>query len=98
MKYYKFMAETPYAGTDNDYYVSLDDDEAIEKFLDEIADEYNHTNAESFEYLVFGWDYDPVEEGDMTEDEYQEQIDCYYADCFCTYEEISEEEYLEYIG
>jgi hypothetical protein len=98
MKYYKFMAETPYAGTDNEFYMSFEDNEVTEEHLDVIAAEYGNSNAETFEYLIFGWDNDPVGEGDMTEEEYDEEVQNYYADCFCTYEEISEEEYLEYIG
>lgn len=95
MRYYRFIAETPYAGTDNDYYMCFEDNEVTEEHLEAIAAEYCNTNAESFEYLIFGWDYDPVEEGDMTEEEYDEEVQNYYADCLCTYEEIFKEEYLE---
>ena len=97
MKYYRFMAETPYSGTDNDYYMIFEDD-VTEKHLEAVAAELCNTNAENFEYLIFGWEYDPVEEGDMTQEEYNEEVQNYYADCLCTYEEISEEEYLEYVG
>lgn len=97
MKYYRFMAETPYAGADNDTYMAFEDD-VTEEHLDAVAAELCNTNAESFEYLIFGWEYDPVEEGDMTQEEYDEEVQNYYADCLCTYEEISEEEYLEYVG
>lgn len=94
MKYYKFVADTPYCGTENTYYLKLEN--SISEFdLNEIAEDFKDENAESFEYLVFGWCSDPVEDGDMTEEEYEEIINDYYSDCTCSWEEISEKEYLE---
>ena len=94
MKYYKFVADTPCCGTENTYYLELEDS-ITDSELGDIAEEYNQENAESYEYLIFGWCCDPVEDGDMTEEEYEEIMDNYYSDCTCTWEEISKEEYLE---
>ena len=94
MKYYKFIADTPYCGTENTYYLELEDS-ITDCDLSEIAEEYRVENAESYDYLVFGWSFDPVEEGEMTEEEYDETMDDYYSDCTCSWEEITKEEYLE---
>ena len=62
----------------------------------ETAEELTRENAESFEYLVTGWNGENIE--DLNEDEVQELLDNYYADCSCEYEEISKEEYEENMG
>ncbi len=90
MRYFEFMAETPYAGTENTDYYAFEDNVTTEE-LEQLADELNTQNAESFEYLVTGWDDDEYED----KDERQEVLDDYYADCFCTYREITKEEYEE---
>ena len=53
-------------------------------------------NAESFEYLVTGWSGENIE--DLNEDEVQELLDNYYADCSYECEEITEEQYNEGMG
>ena len=94
MRYIKFTASTPYCGTDNERYVAFSDD-ATNQDVEEYADDLARENGEGFEYLVFGWDADPVGDGEMTEEEYDEAIDNYYADCHCEYEDVSEEEFME---
>lgn len=94
MRYIKFTASTPYCGTDNERYVSFDDN-VTEVELKEYAEDLARENGESFEYLIFGWGTDPVEEGECTQEEYDEAIDNYYADCSCEYEEIDKEEFEE---
>ena len=85
MFYYKFTATTPYCGTDNEEYHSFKEKPSVDE-LDGIAEEYCRSNGEDFEYLINGWDgNDPTEE----------QLYNYYADCSCSYEEISQEEYEE---
>lgn len=92
MFYFKFMAETPYCGTNVEEYHKFDEMPSQAE-LDEIAECLCRDNAESYEYLVSGWDDENFE--DMTEEEQQEEIDNYYADCYCEWEEISKEEYEE---
>lgn len=93
MYYYRFTATTPYCGTDNEYYYEfaepLSDSEK-----ETICEELMQENASGFEYLVHGWCSTPEDEG-ITEEEWQEDIDNYYADCYCSCEEITEEEYME---
>lgn len=84
MKYYKFTAETPFCGTDHEEYQTYEK-ELTEAELNEIADEICADNAESFEYLISGWDDEPTEE----------ELADYYADCHGSWVEITEEEYLE---
>lgn len=92
MKYYAFDAETDFCGTENTYYEAFEH-EPTEKELNEMAEEIRVENGASFEYLLFGWDYDPVEAGEMTEAERDEEIEDYYASCTCTWREISQKEY-----
>lgn len=92
MKYYKFVCSTPYTGTTYEEVYKFDDNVSIDE-LDEFRDNLNRDNAESYEYLVFGFDYDPVEEEELSQEEYEEIIEEYYQDCSCYYEEITEEEY-----
>jgi len=61
--------------------------------LEEYAEELNQTNAESYEYLVSGWNDENFE--DLTEEERQEELDNYYADCNYVIEEVSKEEFEE---
>jgi hypothetical protein len=90
MFYYKFTAQTPFCGTDNEYYCASKE-ELSRGELQEMAEQYATENGESFEYLVTGWDDDEFDDPD----ERQEALNNYYADCCCEIEEISEEEFLE---
>ena len=97
MKYYKFTADTPFSGTDYTFY-QCEESPLSEQQLELLCEDYSRTNAEEFDYLVFGWNYNPVEEGDMTEEEYEQEMENYYSDCTCTWKEISEEEFNEALG
>ncbi len=86
MFYFRFTANTPYCGTENTNYREFKE-RPTKAELDEMAEEFGRLNAESYEYLVTGWDYDEYETEEILED--------YYADCFGGWEEITEEEYKE---
>ena len=92
MRYFEFIAETPYLGAKTTDYYAFEDNITTEE-LEQIAEELKVQNAESYEYMVTGWDDDEYED----EDERQEALDEYYADCCCTYEEITKEEYEEVV-
>lgn len=96
-RFFRFKATTGYCGADDERYVRFPE-EVTEEELQEYADDFAHDNAATFEYLVFGWDADPVEEGEMTQEEYDQQIEDYYADCCCEYVEVSKEEFEENEG
>ena len=95
MIYYKFSAETPYCGTDHEEYFAYEK-QPTEQELTETANEICLQNAESYEYLITGWDDENFE--DISEEEQQELLDNYYADCSCHYQQITEEEYNEEMG
>lgn len=92
MRYIKFTADTPYCGTENEEYVAFPDDTSDTE-LNDIAEEVAMNHASSYEYLLTGWDYENLE--DLTQEEQQELIDNYYADCYCGWEEVSQKEYEE---
>ena len=93
MYYYKFTARAVYCGTDNEYHVATKEP-LTEKEIDEMAEEYARENAESFEYLVTGWEDDEFD----NEEDKQEALDNYYADADCICEEITKEQYEEELG
>ena len=66
---YKITCTTPYAGTDQEYWVLANSKEDIYEGDLEI---WAHDNAEAYEYLAIGW-------GDDWESE--EDRDDYYTDC-----------------
>lgn len=94
MFYYKFVADTPYCGTETEYYYCFKNKPAT-KELEELAEEFRIDHAQGYEYLVTGWDDENIE--DMSEDEISEMIDNYYADCNCSWEKITKEEFEENI-
>ena len=92
MYYYRIKVSTIYCGTDNEHYIASKEPMTEEELRD-TAEDLMRENAESFEYLVTGWNDEMTE--DMSEEEVQELLDNYYADCSCEYEEISKEEFEE---
>jgi hypothetical protein len=92
MKYFRITCETPYCGTTMEDYFKAETIEEAEDY----AEELSRQNAEGYEYLVSGWDNENFE--DLTEEEQQDELDNYYADCMGVVEEISYEEYCEETG
>ena len=90
MFYFRFTADTPYCGTENTDLRKFEE-RPTDAELDEMAEEFAQLNAESYEYLVTGWDDDNFDD----EDEKAETLENYYADCEGKWEEITEEEYNE---
>ena len=93
MYYYKFTADTIYCGTENEYFVATKEP-LTAKEIDEMCEEYARENAESFEYLLTGWEDDNFED----EGEREEALTNYYADAECKCEEITKDEYEEELG
>ena len=90
MFYFRFTADTPYCGTELVDYQKFEE-RPTDAELDKIAEDLAHNNAESYEYLVIGWNDDNFED----EDEEAEALENYYADCCGSWEEITEEEFEE---
>ena len=95
MKYYKITTRTIFSGTDNEHYIASQEPMSNEE-LQHTVEELTRENAESFEYLLTGWDGENIE--GMSEDEVQAMLDDYYADCWGEWQEISEAEYKEEMG
>lgn len=92
MFYFKFIATTPYSGTDHEEYIKFEN-RPTEDDLNNIAEDICRNNAESFEYLLTGWGSSDFDE--LSEEEQQEILDNYYADCCGTWEEVTREEFEE---
>lgn len=89
MKYFKITCDTPYCGTEMTDYQKAEKAEDLKEY----AEELNRANAESYEYLVSGWNDENFE--GLTEEERQEELDNYYADCGYYIKEVSKEEFEE---
>ena len=90
MFYFKFMADTAYCGTEYIEYMAFEE-RPSEDELDDIAQDIANNNAESFEYLVTGWDND---EFDNDEDR-AAALEDYYNDVCGYWIEISKKEFEE---
>lgn len=90
MFYFKFVADTAYCGTEHIEYMTFEE-RPSEDELDDIAQDIANNNAESFEYLVTGWDDD---EFDNDEDR-AAALEDYYNDVSGCWTEISKEEFEE---
>ena len=92
MAYFQIIVNTPYCGTEQEKYIECETIQEAEL----IAEELCRTNAESYEYLVSGWDDENFE--DMTEEEQLEELEEYYASSDWSINEVSAEEYSENCG
>lgn len=92
-KYYVFHFKCDYTDEDISIALMIDKGEDELAILNDLAEEYAQSYGESYEYLVTGWDDDEIED----KEEREEALEAYYSNCICTWEEISYEEYLEYL-
>jgi hypothetical protein len=84
------MADTAYCGTEHIEYMAFKE-RPSEDELDDIAQDIANNNAESFEYLVTGWNDD---EFDSDEDR-AAALEDYYNDVSGCWIEISKKEFEE---
>ena len=98
MRYIKFSMSVGYAGT-NDYEYRVVEDTCTDEELFEIAEGIGNDHAESYEFLATNdldrSDYDTQEEYD---EDYSCAIEDYWANISCFWEEVSEEEYFDYVN
>ena len=89
---YRFTSETPYVGTETETYygspVPLTEEE-----IEDMIDYFANDAYEDYLYLLTGWNDENLE--GLSEEEIDEMLENFRADCLCVCEEISEEEYLE---
>ena len=105
MNYYRFTASTPYAGTENIFYL-MTLEPLTQKEIDRHCIEYAQEVAESYEYIVRNEvhesEFEDEEKGEIDYDAYDEEVAAmgfwYYENCECECEEITEEEYYEESG
>lgn len=89
MRYFKFKAETPYAGCNDEYFLSFKDEEVTKELLDNHAENFCVETAERYIDCAVDWrEYAFEEEAEEAEEDY-------YSGCFCYCEEITKEEYKE---
>ena len=89
MKYVRFYGGNGYCGCDYEEYEKFED-EVTEEEIDEYSSEIGYENAETYEWVVRGYDSDW---------ESEEQAEWYYEDAlsYCGWEYCTEEEFLENI-
>lgn len=87
MKYVRFYGGNGYCGCDYEYYESFGDD-VSESEIETYATELGYENAESYEYVVTGWNEDFETEDDRQE--YYEDALSYCGWDYCTKEEFEE--------
>lgn len=97
MRYIKIVLDTEYVGTKNEIYLKT---EATDTELSAMVAEEAYSNAEQYDYMVFGWGEDAesyAEENGITVEEAEEELNSYYEEAQgCSYwEEITKEEYEE---
>lgn len=85
-RYYKITVDTPYAGTE-EIILLVVNGETTESIISEYTEEKRMENAESYDYMVAGWDNEPE----------ADELDDYYESCTGEYEEITADEYAELV-
>lgn len=88
MRYFKFTYDNGVHTGAEDEYVEFDDN-VTEQELDSYGQNGLNDYAESYSYLVLGWDNEYVDEEDEDAESY------YYENCDYSFEEITKEEYME---
>ena len=95
MRYIKMVCDTQLWGTRIEEYIKT---EMTDAELDQLGVELARENAESYDYMVYGWGEDAesyAESEDISLEEAEGMMEDYYAEASYEWEEISEEEYLE---
>lgn len=86
MKYYKFTATTPYPGTDRVELIESEEGMSQGE-ITAMCEELAYENGETYAHLAAGgWE----EDWESEEDE-----ENYYADCVCTCEELTFEQWFD---
>ena len=89
MKYIRFYGGNGYYSCNYEEYIQCDDD-ATNDEIDEYSLSLAYDNADSYSYLVEGWDDWFGESEEVREQYYQNAIN------YAGWEEISEKEYLNH--
>lgn len=87
----RFFGSTEYCGTGFEEDICYDE-MPDNNFLDRVAYEMAQSNAESYEYLVGGWDFDPEECDPEELAEYEEELAHYWEDLDYGWEVVPKDE------
>lgn len=66
MHYYHFVADTPFVGTEQHYFLEFEKPLSTRE-IDELCDDFAQDNAGSYSYLITGWDVDEVNEDELND-------------------------------
>ena len=93
-RYIKIGYGNGYCGCNGEVYLYTD---ISDKELSNYAHAQAMNNAESYEYMVWGWDYYTAEEyaeaNDVSVEEAEEMMESYWKNIESYWEEITQEEY-----
>lgn len=96
MRYIKVGYGNGYCGCEGEEYLHTD---MSDKELNDYAQEQAMNNAESYQYMVWGWDCDTAEdyaeENDVSVEEAEEMMEYYWENIESYWTEITKEEYEE---
>ena len=98
MKYIKMVVDTDFTGTRDEQYIETN---MTNKELDNLGQELAYENAESYDYMVFGWGETAegfAELEGVSIEEAEGMMEDYYANASYYWEEITEEEWLDNEG
>lgn len=90
MMYVKFWGGNGYCGCDFEEYIAFIDGEYPD--LDDYAYQMARDNAEAHEDVVYGWDGPDWDE--VTQEEYEEEMENYYESIDWGYEILTREDWL----
>lgn len=98
MRYIKMVVDTDFTGTRDERYIKTS---MTDKELDNLGQELAYENAESYDYMVFGWGETAegfAELEGVSVEEAEDMMEDYYANASYYWEEITEEEWLDNEG
>jgi hypothetical protein len=87
----RFSGSTEYCGTGFEEDICYDEMPTT-SFLDRVAQEMAEANAESYEYLVGGWDFNPDECDPDELADYEAELASYWENIECSWEVVPEDE------
>lgn len=90
MIYVRFWGGNGYCGCDFEEYIAFIDNKEVDLY--EYAYELSRDNAEAYEYIVYGGDGPDWDE--ITQEEYDEEIENYYASIDYDFEVMTKEDWL----
>ena len=98
MRYIKMVVDTDFCGTRDERYLKTN---YSDNMLNTLGAELAQENAESYDYMIFGWGETAesyAESEGISIEEAEGMMEDYYANASYDWEEITEEEWLDNEG